>query len=116
MRLPDYDKAIIRSEKLRDYILSGEHPEGMYKAVVFARLGYTRSNWEVLENDIRKQILLLPAIQGDKTKYGQKYTITGTLVGPSGFSITVVSVWIIRKNETMPRFITIYPREGINDH
>ena len=32
MKLPNADKAIISSEKLRDYILSPIHPIGRFKA------------------------------------------------------------------------------------
>jgi hypothetical protein len=45
VRLPNDEGAIIPPEKLRDYLLSPEESGG--KAAFFARLGYTRANWNV---------------------------------------------------------------------
>lgn len=35
-----------------------------------------------------------------------------TLVGPSGRSADVLSVWIVRTGEELPRFVTAYPEVG----
>ena len=46
MRLPDGKRAIIDSDKLRDYVLSQGHPVGRFKAAFFASLGYEIDNWQ----------------------------------------------------------------------
>ena len=109
MRLPNADQATIASDKLRDYLLSPEHPVGRFKAAFFAGLGYTRDDWAVLESDLRSQHLRLDADEVGRSKYGRKFTITGDLRGPSGSWATVVSVWIILRGEDRPRFVTAYP-------
>ena len=53
MKLPNADKAIISSEKLRDYILSPIHSIGRFKAAFFKKLGYSAENWKILEQDLR---------------------------------------------------------------
>lgn len=110
-RIPNYEKAIIDAAKLKDYVLSDSHPIGRFKAVLFQRMGYGRENWEQLAKDIGTQHLTLNAELGEKTKYGQKYIITGDIKGSSGRVIRLKSIWIILTGEDFPRFITIYPEE-----
>ncbi len=45
----------------------------------------------------------------EETPYGKKYKIEGPLVGPNGKKTRVVSIWIVRKGEDFPRFVTAYP-------
>ena len=109
-RIPNYGKAIIDPVKLKDYVLSDTHPTGRFKAALFQQMGYTGKNWGQFAGDIRIQHLALDAELGEKTKYGQKYIITGDLTGPSGKVMKLKSIWIILTGEELPRFITIYPK------
>ena len=84
VRLPNYEKAIISSNKIRNYILSFEHPIGRFKAAFFKGMGYTTENWERFISDIRHYHLQLDAKPTEKTKYGQKYEINGLINGPNG--------------------------------
>jgi len=108
MKLPNIDQAIIPLEKLRDYLLSPTHPVGKFKAVFFRTLGYTDKNWHQLELSIRS-LLKQDAFEGERTNFGQKYEIRGTIVGPSGRQANIITIWIIRRKEDVPRFITAYP-------
>ncbi len=103
------DVARIDPRKLRDYALNPEHPTGRFKAVFFAELGYTAANWQVLERDIRGQHLAQPAEPGQPTEFGRKFTITATLVGPSGASRQVTTVWLYRPGQDIPELVTIEP-------
>jgi len=58
---------------------------------------------------LRAQHLPQEATAADATRYGQKYEIRATLVGPANRSAGVVSVWIVRAGENVPRFVTAYP-------
>lgn len=42
MNLPGAEEAIVDDAKVRDYLLSREHPVGRFKATFFSGLGYTR--------------------------------------------------------------------------
>ena len=110
MLLPNADDAVIDRAKLRDYLLSTEHPHGRFKARVFGALGFSSDRWEELESALRTQHLTQKAdpsavVSGD----GQKFTIRAILIGPNGQSAAIVSVWFIRTGEAMPRFVTAYP-------
>jgi hypothetical protein len=109
MRLPHADVAIIPIEKLRDYVLSPRHPVGRFKAAFFTGLGYTDADSARLEQDLRSQHLALEAEEVARTPYGRKFLITGPIAGPAGRMATVVSVWVIRRDEDVPRFVTAYP-------
>lgn len=109
MQILNAHLAVIEPVKLHGYLLSGSHPVGRFKAIFFWALGYSAEAWPRLEADLRNQHLPQDATLGDQTRYGQKYEIRATLVGPSGRSAEVVSAWIVRWGEDFPRFVTAYP-------
>ena len=92
LQIPKADRAVIDPEKLHGYLLSRNHPVGRFKAVFFLTLGYSSEGWRQLEADLRVQHLSQDATREEQTRYGQKYTIRATLVGPSRRSAEVVSV------------------------
>jgi hypothetical protein len=109
MLIPNADRAIIDPVKLHGYLLSRSHPVGRFKAAFFHALGYSSEEWRHLESDLRSQHLSRDATREDQTPYGRKYVIRDTLVGPSGSAADVVSVWVLRTGEEIPRFVTAYP-------
>ena len=96
MKLPASQRLLIEPAKVRDYLLSREHPVGRFKAVFFENLGYSADAWQRLEADLRILAVAGEATLGAQTKYGQKYEARGTLTGPSGRPVSVVTVWIVR--------------------
>lgn len=111
-RIPNADRAAIDSAKLRDYLLSPQHPVGRFKAAFFAQLGYRQDNWQMLAADLRTQHLTRDAREWPASRHGRKFEIRAPLRGPNGQTLDVVSVWMIRVLEDMPRFVTAYPGEG----
>lgn len=107
--LPNYEKAFIDPAKIRDYILSQSHPIGRFKAALFLKMGYAQENWKQLADDIANHHLPMEAEPLEKTRYGQKYAITGLIRVPNGKIVLLRSIWIILNGEDLPRFITIYP-------
>ena len=57
MLLSNAEHAIIDLEKLRDYLLSHEHPHGRFKARFFNALGFRSDQWQELESVLRTQHL-----------------------------------------------------------
>src|SRR5438034_8832294 len=112
MLLPNADCAVIDGAKIHGYLLAHRHPIGRFKAAFFRTLGYSLQDWRSLEEDLRSQHLPSDAIPGQSNPYGQKYSIRATLVGPSGNSAVVVSIWVVRVGEEVPRFVTAYPEVG----
>jgi hypothetical protein len=63
----------------------------------------------LLEADLRTQHLSQPARELEATAYGRKFAIRATLIGPSGRSADLTSIWIVLVSEEFPRFVTAYP-------
>lgn len=113
MLIPNADRATIEPAKLRDYLLSGTHPIGRFKARFFVALGFSADRWGELAEALRIQHLTHDAEPGQATVHGQKFTIRAILNGPAGRSATVVSVWFIPTRSDVPRFVTAYPGDGL---
>ncbi len=109
MRLPAADRAYVDPAKVRDYLLSPVHPEGQFKAAFFRALGYSRARWPRLQRDLERLASSDGAIPTALTVFGQLFELRVMLRGPSGRETPVVTVWIIRREEDFPRFVTAYP-------
>ena len=110
MRLPNGDQAEVPPAKVRDYLLSSQHPVGRFKAQVFRSLGYDQENWTRLAEQ-----LLTIAREGDaqevESPFGRKFSIVATLIGPNGRSASIITIWVLGRNDSKPRFVTAYPAE-----
>ena len=111
MRLPNSDRAFIDPVKLHGYLLSASHPLGRFKGRFFAALGFAADRWVELDAALRAQHLGRDAEAGPVEPYGQFFTIRAMLKGPKG-AATVVSVWLVRRDEDHPRFVTAYPGDA----
>ncbi|MEK6682118.1 MAG: DUF6883 domain-containing protein [Nitrospirota bacterium] len=77
-----------------------------------SQAGYTIKNWQLLERDLRRQILSLAAIPTENTRYGQMYKIKGNLTGPNGKILAVCTIWMTETTTGDTKFITMYPKKG----
>jgi hypothetical protein len=108
MKLPNGDGAIVEMEKLRDYCLSAEHPRGRHKARVFlSALGMTAAASEELRSALLVAAKEEDAIRGVSDLYGTRYVIDFQIKWKER-SAWVRSSWILRSDETTPRFVTCY--------
>lgn len=107
--LPNADIVIIEPNKVRDYLLSTTHPVGRFKCAVFAALGYDQNEWEILANDLRQHAKSDDVKLSPSGLYGQKYEVSGKLVGPNGKVGVFISVWLVKPDDLVPRLITAYP-------
>jgi hypothetical protein len=91
--------------KLGEYVLSYSHREGRHKARVFqAVLGITAANQEILANGLRTAIENSDEVefQGNHG-HGDVYVLRVLLTKERG-AATVLSAWIIRREEDFPRW------------
>ena len=95
--------------KVRDYLLSTEHPIGRGKARFFAALGFRRAEWPALQAALRQLAREGEASVDAATPFGQKYRVRGTIQGPTGRAAVIESAWIILAGEDVPRLITAFP-------
>ncbi|GJQ24460.1 hypothetical protein BIY37_00170 [Candidatus Brocadia sapporoensis] len=108
MKLPN--NTLIAHEKLIQYLLVPRKRND--KSQWLAKAGYTLENWQLLESDLRNQILSLDVALIENTQYGQMYEIRGKLIGPNGKSLRVCTIWMTENETGNTKFITMYPDKG----
>lgn len=108
MDLPNGEHAVVAIEKLRDYCLSPDHPQGRHKARVFATaLGFTASDAQRLQSVLLDAARSQQVSLGQKDAYGQRYVMDIAVVGLTEI-VTIRSSWIIRSEEEFPHLVTCY--------
>lgn len=105
MKLPP--DALIAPDKLTRYLLRWRPEDD--KSAFLAKAGYTLENSEQLRQDIQNQILSLDASFLESTEYGPKYAIRGSLHGPNGCELRVITIWMTEEATRQTKFITLYP-------
>ncbi len=109
MTLPGSEHAVVDAAKVRDYLLSHEHPVGRFKAVFFEGLGYSRAGWPRLQRDLLDLGRTGAVAEGQSSEFGRKYEVRGTILGPSGRGAEVVTVWVVLVGDDVPRLVTAFP-------
>ena len=82
------------------------------KSIWLARGGYTSENPQRLIEDIRSQILTLDAVPARNSRFGDTFEIFGVLLGPSGVSLPVRTIWLKDPLSGKVRLITLIPSPG----
>jgi hypothetical protein len=108
MKLPNGERAVINVEKLLNYLLDPLHREGKHHAELFrALVGIDRNSWRRLDDALRGAARDGDAAEGRSSEFGTKYEIRFPMTGPRG-TRTILSVWMIRAGESVPRLVTAY--------
>lgn len=114
MKLPNGACAVVDIEKLRDYCLSSQHPEGRHKARVFlSALGMVSSD----AAGLREVLLSAAVVNNDVSmmnadKYGCRYSMDVVVRWDSREAL-VRSAWIIKTGEEFPRLVSCYVLRGV---
>lgn len=110
MPIPDAEQAVVTAEKVRDYLLNLEHPDGGSKAVWFHSFGYTRDECQVLADDLMAIARDCDKFDTETTQFGIKYKAAGSVGRPNYRPGRVLTVWIVEDDDP-PRLVTAYPDE-----
>ena len=105
VKLPE--NSYIAQEKLTRYLLVPQARGD--KSAYLALAGYTLDNFTTLLTDLRAQILNQDATALEKTSYGQLYEIRAQLIGPSGRTLRVRTIWMTEYMSGATKFITLIP-------
>ena len=105
MKLPA--NTVIAPRKFNQYLLRLRQEDD--KSQFLALAGYSLANADQLMGDIREQILPLEAELFDNTEYGPKYRIRGTLTGPNGRVLRVLTIWMKENATNQTKFVTLVP-------
>jgi hypothetical protein len=74
-------------------------------------LGFTRQDWQVLAEALRKAAGDHPVCKTMASAHGTKYIVDGRIEAPNGKTPLVRMVWIVDLGLPSPRLVTAYPRE-----
>jgi Domain of unknown function (DUF6883) len=111
MRLPNADAANVSRDKVVEYLLNPQHPDGAAKAAFFAAMGFHVDRWQELANALKRLAEAAPVTVRVDSPHGSKYIVDGAIDTPSGRSVSVRSVWIVDRGSQAPRLVTTYPRQ-----
>jgi hypothetical protein len=110
MPIPSAEQAVATAEKVRDYLLNLEHPDGGSKAVWFHSIGYARDQWQLLADDLLTIARDCAQFDSEAARFGIKYKAAGSVGRPNHRPGTVLTVWIVEDDDP-PRLVTAYPDE-----
>jgi hypothetical protein len=107
-----FNAVVVEAQKLLEYCLSDSHRRGRNKARVFrSRLGLTAASAELLRNALVQAVQDRPEELrfrvGDQ--YGRHYMLDFEMTTTTGKAV-VRSIWIIRQNEEVLRFVSCFVR------
>jgi hypothetical protein len=102
--LPGADQAIVPKDKLYDYALCAEHPEGAHKARVFSSaLGIDREDWDYLRDQI---LTRLPTAQVSEVRMsgalGTQYGVPMLIDGLNGETHEIITAWNVDREGDPP--------------
>lgn len=112
MMRPNVERAVVSKEKIAEYLLNPEHPEGASKAAFYLAHGFSADSWQELAIALRRLAETTSVARTVGTIHGSKYVIEGRLETPSGKTPSVRSVWIVDRGRDVPRLVTAYPLDG----
>lgn len=111
MMLPDADLATIHPNKILKDLFDSTNPNSQGKPKFFGILGYQRSTWGRLHDDLlaHGRSHSIVKVQQIEVSGAERFTIEGVLTGPNGKSRWIRTVWDRDPGSDGPRLITAYP-------
>ena len=106
---PNAKLAEVSREKVVEYLLNSQHPDGAGKAAFFLGAGFVVERWEELANALKGLALHASVASRVDSSHGSKYIVDGEIETPRGQSVSVRTVWIIDSGRQILRLVTAYP-------
>ena len=106
-RLPQ--NVVIPEDKLLRYLLLPRETDD--KSQFLASAGYSLANWERLRTDLHELVQRRPISAEESSPYGIKREVRGSIKGPNGRTLDIVTIWITLDATGETRFVTLFPAE-----
>lgn len=101
--------AIIPDDKVTHYLLVPREQDD--KSKFLAQAGFTQDNPEQLKLAVRQLADIVEAIEDTTNEYGAFYRVEGELIGINNRNLSVITIWLNRKNDGKFQFITLKPKK-----
>jgi hypothetical protein len=109
MEFPNSSAVEVSREKVVEYLLNPEHPDGAGKATFFLTAGFCVERWEEFADAMKQLVERATAARSVDSPHGSKYIVEGEINTPSGRMAFVRTVWIIDHGQLNARLVTAYP-------
>ena len=109
MKLPNLENAIVKREKVVDYLLSMTHRDGRGKAKFFFGFGFVLEQWQVLAEALKAHAAANDVSESVTSPFGMRYIINGELEAPDGRKPRVRAVWFVEDGDDVPTLVTAFP-------
>jgi filamentous hemagglutinin len=100
---------VIAEEKLSQYLLNVDHPDGAGKAKFFMDHGFAVDQPKVLADAISEHAELNDVAETETGKYGTKSIVRCSILTPDGRNPCILVVWIHEQGSSQQRLVTAYP-------
>jgi hypothetical protein len=108
MNVPEGCELIVRVEKITDYLLNLNHPDGRPKALFFIANGLNGSSPEPFITLLYKHFETNSNNLILETQFGTKFIIEGNMTMPNGSIHLLRSIWIREHENKFIKFVTAY--------
>jgi hypothetical protein len=106
------EDAIIPFEKLTKYLLVPRPWDD--KSKYLGQAGFDQNNPDLLMAGIRSLAVGVEATNDGNNEYGTFYRLEGILVGPTGFALRVVTIWLRWHSDGSVHFVTLKPSRTVH--
>jgi hypothetical protein len=108
MKIPQ--NVSIPDDKFTQYLLVKREFDDKSKFLLSA--GFTLENYYFLIRELKQLIGREEAVKERENSYGVFYSVIGTLTGPQGKKLPVITIWLHKKVDGEFKFITLKPFKG----
>lgn len=108
MTVPDGHTLEVRAEKVTDYLLNADHPDGRPKALFFLSNGLDRNNPSTFISLLKEHFKASENHSVTDSPFGTKYVIEGKVALPNGSIQLLRSIWIRESEQKIIKFVTAY--------
>lgn len=106
--LPNWQNAVIDTNKLEKYSLNLNHTRGKAKAKELSDiLGLNKDNYRMIVKQIYSQLPYYKAVPSYEDKWGKRYAVVMPVTGPNGETASLVTFWIDEGKSTI-RLTNVY--------
>ena len=109
MKMLNCENATVNNSKVDNYLLDENHEQGGSKAKFFKLFGFTDKDSSVLKKSLLEHARERNVDSIQDNNHGRKYILECELNSPDKRNPCVRSIWIIKKGESIPKFITAIP-------
>ncbi|MGE0636512.1 MAG: DUF6883 domain-containing protein [Bacteroidia bacterium] len=108
MKIPSDSILEIDKNKIQNYLLNPNHPDGKAKADFFIANGINSNTAKEFENLLKHQATTIEITKELITLFGKKYIFESRIEFPNGKLHLIRSVWITGQTEKVIKFVTAY--------